>query len=423
MVTAINEVKDDVDSLVLDWTIEGTTGTATANTGDVVQYIGDTKLIETAVSKTDDTITVEIKNTLTPNLVAGDIVYSPTTTNIGRLGIGDTGETLRVVNGLPEWTIGGTVDEDFAIKFDGGTAEDTDLFTFDGSTAKTINVVGGTDITIDKDTETNGLITFKHDEITRTNTTSASAPAFAGTFAVVDGITTSAQGHITAVNTKTITVPTETTLSVVDEGAGTWVTGATANDHEITLTRSNTTEDTITVGELVVDSDGAGNGNITIDGALRGPAEFFIDAYPHDNIGGEVIINGDLIVRGVTTTVNSENVTIKDAFIQLNFDGDASQSSTPTLDAGIEIERYSGTNVRLLWNETDDDWEVTTGTALYNQLGDDPQTGGYQEFTQFTLFHSGNFVIPVVNQPISNYDGPVYVGAMVYEVTEIINGV
>jgi hypothetical protein len=145
-------------------------------------------------------------------------------------------------------------------------------------------------------------------------------------------------------------------------------------------------------------------------GKLRGPAEFYIDASP-DGKEGAVIIEGDLIVRGDTTTVNSQNVTIKDAFILLNSDMDFEEEgfTTPVVDAGIEIERYDQTNVKLLWDESDNEWAVTDGNTLQSQ---DQQ----ENYSQFTLMHTGNFTIPTVNSPITNYDGPVYVGAMVYEI-------
>jgi hypothetical protein len=420
---AIQEVFDIVDAQVLDWTITADDATSvTASTDETVQYAGDGKLIETTVSKTATTSKIEIKNTLTPNLVAGDLVIAPSTQNIGRLGIGSAGQTLRVVNGAPAWATGGSVDQTLVVKFDSGTQEGTDLYTFDGTTQKTIDLVGGSKITLNK---VAGEITFNHDDTTRTNTNTTAAPDFGSTFTAVDGVTTDAFGHITAVNLKTVTVPTETTLTKVDTGTGTWLTGIAVDDHEITLSRSNTTEATITVGDLVVSETGAGNGNITIDGALRGPNQFFIDAADsqgaYGQIGGEVVILGDLIVRGVTTTVNSEDVTIKDAFIRLNFDAELENpgSFAPVTNAGIEIERYSETNVRLLWDETDDDWYVTNGIVLQNQQDILNETGA-QTFSQFQLFHEGNFVIPMVDQPIDDYSGPVYQGAMVYEVLETI---
>jgi len=49
--------------------------------------------------------------------------------------------------------------------------------------------------------------TINHDLTTRTNTTSTATPAYGATFTAIDTVTTNTTGHITAVNTKTITIP------------------------------------------------------------------------------------------------------------------------------------------------------------------------------------------------------------------------
>jgi len=54
---------------------------------------------------------------------------------------------------------------------------------------------------------TNNTISLTHSAISRTDTTSTQGPSFGGSFTVVDSVTSSAEGHITAVNIKTVTVP------------------------------------------------------------------------------------------------------------------------------------------------------------------------------------------------------------------------
>ncbi len=67
-------------------------------------------------------------------------------------------------------------------------------------------LIAGTDITI---TDENGPTpTINQSDITRTDTSNTDAPAYGGDFTVVDTITTSATGHVTAVNVKTVTLPT-----------------------------------------------------------------------------------------------------------------------------------------------------------------------------------------------------------------------
>lgn len=70
-----------------------------------------------------------------------------------------------------------------------------------------------------------------------------------------------------------------------------------------------------------------------------------------------------MIVSGTTTTVNSNTVNIGDNIIVLNSD----ETGTPSANAGIEIERGSADNVRLLWNENTDRWTFTNdGSTFYN---------------------------------------------------------
>ena len=80
-------------------------------------------------------------------------------------------------------------------------------------------VVGDGTVTLSAGTYLNGgnafttnqsnseTITFNHDNTTRSNTTNTSTPAFGGTFTAIDSLTSNATGHVTGVNTKTISIP------------------------------------------------------------------------------------------------------------------------------------------------------------------------------------------------------------------------
>ena len=67
-------------------------------------------------------------------------------------------------------------------------------------------VQGGTYITVTD--ETGPIPIVNHDATSRTDTTSTASPASGATFTRVDGVTTNATGHLTALNVKTITLPT-----------------------------------------------------------------------------------------------------------------------------------------------------------------------------------------------------------------------
>jgi hypothetical protein len=158
----------------------------------------------------------------------------------------------------------------------------------------TASILGGTAIsTVASATDT---ITINHASITRTDTTSTASPAFGATFTAVDSVTSNAQGHITALNLKTVTLPTPTpntnttyTLPVAAGGANTAVINLTAggsgsgvassvtfsgttNEIEVTETVGNngtiviglqsnvTIEETLTVGgNLTVNTTGVAN--------------------------------------------------------------------------------------------------------------------------------------------------------------------
>jgi hypothetical protein len=80
-----------------------------------------------------------------------------------------------------------------------------------------------------------------------------------------------------------------------------------------------------------------------------------------------VVISGDLTVSGSTVTVNVETLLIEDNIIVLN----TGTTGSPSLNAGVEIERGTSTNVQLRWNESTDKWQFTNdGTTFYNIIGE-----------------------------------------------------
>lgn len=103
-----------------------------------------------------------------------------------------------------------------------------------------INVVAGTELT----SNTTGV---HHNDITRTNTTNGNtSPNYAGTFTTVDSITTNARGHVTAVNTKTVTMPSSNNTTY-DLAA---VANSAANEGRVRLTdSSNANDDVLFVGQ------------------------------------------------------------------------------------------------------------------------------------------------------------------------------
>jgi hypothetical protein len=83
------------------------------------------------------------------------------------------------------------------------------------TTGETVSILGGTQIsTVASATDT---LTINHATITTTPATSNASPGFGGTFTAIDSITTN-NGHITALNTKTVTLPANANLNITLTG-------------------------------------------------------------------------------------------------------------------------------------------------------------------------------------------------------------
>ena len=108
-------------------------------------------------------------------------------------------------------------------------------------------------------------------------------------------------------------------------------------------------------------NDGAGSG---LDADLLDGLDSlqFLRADEDDTMDGSLTITGNLTVQGVTTYINTEEILLSDNIITLNANY---TGSTPTENAGIEVERGTLTNPALVWNETSDYWQIeTNGTPL-----------------------------------------------------------
>lgn len=75
-----------------------------------------------------------------------------------------------------------------------------------------------------------------------------------------------------------------------------------------------------------------------------------------------VIIDGNLTVNGNVVTLNTETLTVEDNIILLN----KNVTGTPSVDAGLEVERGDSANVRFYYDEGTDQWKFTNdGTTYY----------------------------------------------------------
>ena len=94
-----------------------------------------------------------------------------------------------------------------------------------------------------------------------------------------------------------------------------------------------------------------------------------------------ITIQGNLIVTGTTTSINSNEVNIGDAIIKLNAD----ETGTPSQNGGFEVERGLEDNVSFVWDETAD--RFTTGTSKLH-VGDVESITGLDNQDYFFMYHN-----------------------------------
>ena len=138
-------------------------------------------------------------------------------------------------------------------------------------------------------------------------------------------------------NTDTLTLAGSTGLTITTDDT----------TDTITFSNSGVTSITGTANEIELNATGVGpySGAITI-------------GLPNDvTIGGTLTITGDLDVTGAINSVSTSTINVEDNLFLLN----STVTGTPSLNAGIEVERGTSLNASFLWNETSDKW--TAGIA------------------------------------------------------------
>jgi len=152
----------------------------------------------------------------------------------GSTGISYNSTTGAITNSAPDQTVSLTGSGATSIS---GTYPNFNISSTDTNTIPnnaTITITAGTDLStggaFTTDQSFAETITINHANIARTNNTSSVSPGYGASFTAIDSITTNARGHVTAVNTKTVTIPasdnTDTnTVTQIREDSGTYRTG------------------------------------------------------------------------------------------------------------------------------------------------------------------------------------------------------
>jgi hypothetical protein len=211
----------------------------------------------------------------------------------------------------------------------------------------------------------------------------------------------------TTVEPNSVALGTDTTGNYVNDiTAGTGVT--------VTHTPAEGSSPTIAIGQAVATSDSPSFAGVTLtgDAAVNGgdvtttaeTASLFNSNATTLNIGGagttlsigaatgtttvnnNLVVSGNLTVDGTTTTLNTATLEVEDNIVLLN----KGVTGSPSLNAGLEIERGDSANVSILWNETSDMWTLTNDGTNYHSVArkHSADITGDASTTAFTITHN-----------------------------------
>ena len=166
-------------------------------------------------------------------------------------------------------------------------------------------VQGGTYISVTD--QTGPIPIVNHDLTSRTDTPSTVSPGYGTSFTAIDTVTTNSTGHVTLVNTKTITLPSDTnetyTLPVAAGASNSAIMNLTAGGTGSGIKSSVTVFGT--AGRIAITEQTGNNGSITVD-------------FPDDvTIVGDLETGDDLEVGGVITQVQTGELNIFGSEVQV----------------------------------------------------------------------------------------------------------
>ena len=234
---------------------------------------------------------------------------------------------------------------DVTVDLDGRYALTASIPTVgDGTlTVQGTGVLGGTG-TFTANQAGNTTISVTHDNVSRTDTTSSLS---SNTFPVVDSVTSSAQGHITAVNIKTVTVPagTDTTYELFGVGstngtAGVQLDGSDGTLDNVLIVGAGTSSVTRSGNTLTVTSNDQFDGTVTSVTAGTGMTQ-----------SGTSTVNPTLnVIGGDGITANANDIQVDNTVVRTTnnqtiagtktFTSNVVIPVTPTINAHAASKQY-----------------------------------------------------------------------------------
>lgn len=304
--TPVKNLSVDSGGIVIETDL-ASTGTGTTNTLPLWTDGPNGVLGDSIVSQDSGATTVTIGGILS---VGTGPANNPTTTNF----ITNVTDPVNNQDAATKFYVDSQVTaQDLDFQGDSGTGSvdlDSEIFNLDG----------GVYITT---TASNQQISIDHDLTTTTPTTSTASPGYGGTFTAIDSLTINSTGHVTGINTKTVTMPSAENYSwtvAADSGSEivasgetiTWVGGTNvttsydAGTNQITV---NSTDQFVGTVTSVSGGDG-----ITITGVSTVNPTVNIDYAGSDNYilvpGTAVADNTDIINFSDTTDSDVKKTTL-----------------------------------------------------------------------------------------------------------------
>ncbi|MDC1197664.1 hypothetical protein N8035_02325 [Algibacter sp.] len=195
-------------------------------------------------------------------------------------------------------------------------------------TVQGTGVLGGTG-TFSANQAGNTTISITHDNVSRTDTTSSVS---SNTFSVIDSVSQSAQGHVTAVNLKTVTVPAgqDTTYDLFGVGstngtAGIQLDGSDATLDNVLIVGAGTSSVTRSGNTLTVTSNDQFDGTVTSVIAGAGMTQT-----------GVSTVNPTLnVIGGDGITANANDIEVDGSVIRTT--GNQTLGGTKTFSSNVVI--------------------------------------------------------------------------------------